>query len=129
MPSGVSLAGARLGRRLRRGPSSWPREGPVVHPTAGAEPRARLLRYTRAALSFWDHIKPSTLPPAAAHLEVTDEGRVLRLTWEDGLRTAVSARTLRQGCPCAACVDEWTHQRTVDPANVSPDITLLEVRP
>ena len=80
-------------------------------------------------MSFWDHIKPATLPPAAAHLEVTEGGRVLRLSWEDGVRTAVSARTLRQQCPCAACVDEWTHQRTLDPAKVSPDVTLLEVRP
>jgi len=80
-------------------------------------------------LSFWDTIKPSTLPPAAAHLEVTDSGSVLRLSWEDGVRTAVSARTLRQQCPCAACVDEWTHTRTLDAASVPADVTLLELKP
>ena len=80
-------------------------------------------------MSFWDHIKPTALPPAAAHLEVTPDGRVLQLTWEDGVRTAVAARTLRQQCPCAACVDEWTHKRTLDPATVSPEVTLKEVRP
>lgn len=80
-------------------------------------------------MSFWDSIKPSTLPPSAAHLEVTEGGRVLRLTWDDGVRTAVAARTLRQECPCAACVDEWTHQRTLDTARVSPDVALLDVKP
>jgi DUF971 family protein len=80
-------------------------------------------------VSFWDKIKPSTLPPAAVHLEVTGEGAVLRLTWDDGVRTAVAARTLRQQCPCAACVDEWTHQRTLDVATVPAGITLLEVKP
>jgi DUF971 family protein len=79
-------------------------------------------------VSFWDTIKPSTLPPAAAHLEVTKDGRVLHLSWEDGVRTAVTARTLRQQCPCAACVDEWTHTRTLDAAAVSADVTLLEVK-
>jgi DUF971 family protein len=80
-------------------------------------------------VSFWDTIKPSTLPPAAGHLEVTKDGRVLHLNWEDGKRTAVSALTLRQQCPCAACVDEWTHTRTLDPALVSADVTLLELKP
>ncbi|MGO8969570.1 MAG: DUF971 domain-containing protein [Myxococcaceae bacterium] len=80
-------------------------------------------------MSFWDHIKPTALPPAAAHLEVSGEGKVLRLTWDDGVRTAVAARTLRQQCPCAACVDEWTHQRTLEPEAVSAEVTLREVRP
>jgi DUF971 family protein len=80
-------------------------------------------------VSFWDTIKPSTLAPGAAHLLVTPDGRVLHLTWEDGVRTAVSARTLRQQCPCAACVDEWTHKRTLDAAAVSADVALLEVKP
>jgi DUF971 family protein len=80
-------------------------------------------------VSFWDTLKPSTLPPAAAHLEVTQGGRVLSLTWDDGVRTAVAVRTLRQQCPCAACVDEWTHKRTLDAEAVRPDVTLLEVKP
>ena len=41
----------------------------------------------------------------------------------------MSARTLRQQCPCAACVDEWTHQRTLDPAMVGPEVSLVEVLP
>ncbi len=80
-------------------------------------------------MSFWDTIKPNTLPPAAAHVEVSGGGRVLRLTWDDGVRTAVAVRTLRQQCPCAACVDEWTHKRTLDAEAVSRDVTLLELKP
>jgi len=80
-------------------------------------------------MSFWDRIKPSTPPPAALHLEVGEGGRFLRLSWDDGVRTAVSALTLRQQCPCAACVDEWTHRRTLDASSVPPDVTLVEVQP
>jgi DUF971 family protein len=80
-------------------------------------------------MSFWDKIKPATIPPAAARLEVTDKGRVLRLSWEDGVRTAVAALTLRQQCPCAACVDEWTHKRTLDAGSVREDVTLVELLP
>ena len=46
--------------------------------------------------------------------------RALSLTWEDGARTSATAQVLRQQCPCAACVDEWTNRRTLDPARV-PD--------
>jgi DUF971 family protein len=80
-------------------------------------------------VSFWDRLKPTTLPPVAGHLEVTPDNRVLRLSWDDGVRTAITVRTLRQQCPCAACVDEWTHKRTLDADAVSPDVTLLEVKP
>ena len=80
-------------------------------------------------MSFWDRIQPSRPPPAALQLEVGDQGRSLRLSWEDGVRTAVSALTLRQQCPCAACVDEWTHHRTLNAAAVPGDVALVEVRP
>ena len=60
---------------------------------------------------------------------MTGNGAVLRLTWEDGVRTTVTARILREQCPCAACVDEWTHQRTLEASSVPADVTLLEVKP
>ena len=32
------------------------------------------------------------------------------------------AQQLRQQCPCAGCVDEWTNKRTLDPARVPADV-------
>ena len=81
-------------------------------------------------MSFWDKLKPAApTPPAARGTDVTSDGKVLRLHWEDGKRTASTARSLRLACPCAACVDEWTNQRTLDPGSVSEALTLLEVAP
>ena len=81
-------------------------------------------------MSFWDKLKPSApAAPSAIHMDVTGDGKVLRLHWEDGKRTAASARDLRLLCPCAACVDEWTSKRTLDPAAVPEDLRLQEIAP
>ena len=81
-------------------------------------------------MSFWDKLKPAgPVPPTAIHMDVTSDGKVLRLHWEDGKRTASTARALRLACPCAACVDEWTNARTLDPAVIPETITIREVIP
>ena len=71
-------------------------------------------------MSFWDHIKPAPRVPAAVQVEIEDEGRCLHLVWEDGPQTRVGARALRQFCPCAQCVEEWSGKRTFDPEDI-PD--------
>ncbi len=76
--------------------------------------------------SFWNHLKPAVKAPVAHQLDLSEDGKVLRLGWDDGKTTAVRARTLRQLCPCAECVDEWTHQRTLDTEQVPEDIQILE---
>lgn len=81
-------------------------------------------------MSFWDKLKPAApTPPAAIGTDVTTDGKVLRLHWEDGKRTASTARALRLACPCAACVDEWTNARTLDPDSVPETLTIRRVEP
>jgi DUF971 family protein len=80
-------------------------------------------------LSFWDHIKPAPKPVTATDARLSDNGARLTLTWDDGTTTSATAQVLRQQCPCAACVDEWTNKRTLDPAKVPPDLRVLEVHP
>jgi DUF971 family protein len=80
-------------------------------------------------MSFWDHIKPTPRPVRATAVDLTADGRRLTLAWDDGQKTEVTARALRQACPCAECVDEWTRKRTFDPATVPEDMKILEVRP
>lgn len=46
----------------------------------------------------------------------------LLIRWEDGHESIFGARFLRQRCPCASCVDEWTGSTTLDPASVPPDL-------
>jgi DUF971 family protein len=83
-----------------------------------------------AAMTFWDKLKPAApTAPSAIHMDVTSDGRVLRLHWEDGKRTASTAHVLRLSCPCAACVDEWTQARTLDPISVSETLSIREIMP
>ena len=80
-------------------------------------------------MSFWDRIKPTTRPLSATEAALAPEGTRLALTWEDGVKTDASAQFLRQQCPCAGCVDEWTNQRTLDPARVPAELRITQVQP
>lgn len=47
----------------------------------------------------------------------------LEIEWGSGLPVArLGYRTLRLACPCAACVDEMSGIRTLDPASVADDV-------
>jgi DUF971 family protein len=48
-----------------------------------------------------------------------------RIVWADGHVSVYPARRLRLSCPCAACVDETTGVRTLDPATVPEDVRIL----
>ena len=78
-------------------------------------------------MALWDHIKPAARPPAPASVE-QGAGR-LAVAWDDGVRTEISFRELRLGCPCAGCVEEWSGRRTLDPASVPENVHPTSVEP
>lgn len=81
-------------------------------------------------MSIWDHVKPlEKAAPNALDVQVDRDGRVVKLAWDDGQQTSVSARVLRQLCPCAQCVDEWTNKRTFDPQSIKPDMKIVAQGP
>jgi DUF971 family protein len=80
-------------------------------------------------VSFWDHIKPTQKVPVPTAIDLSPDQKVVSLTWDDGRTVPVTAQLLRQNCPCAECVDEWTRQRTFAPDKISPDTRVLEVVP
>ncbi|PTL77885.1 DUF971 domain-containing protein [Vitiosangium sp. GDMCC 1.1324] len=80
-------------------------------------------------MSFWDRIKPTTRPVSATEAALSPDGAQLALTWEDGVKTDATAQHLRQQCPCAGCVDEWTNKRTLDPSRVPADLRITQVQP
>jgi DUF971 family protein len=78
-------------------------------------------------MSFWNTLKPATRAPVATNVELSPDRRLLSLTWSDGVKTVATARHLRQSCPCAGCVEEWTGRRTLDVEAVPQVMTLDDV--
>lgn len=80
-------------------------------------------------MSFWDSVKPKPKTPVPVTVTVTPDQQGLTVTWDDGKVATLSAQRLRQSCPCAECVEEFTGRRVLDPAKIAPDLKLLEVAP
>jgi DUF971 family protein len=78
-------------------------------------------------VSLWEHIKPT--PRQATPVSIEQRGGKFSITWDDGLRTESSYHETRAQCPCAACVEEWTGKRVVDPSQIPEDIAPVEVSP
>jgi DUF971 family protein len=65
--------------------------------------------------------------PIPVQVELPEEGKRLRLVWQDGTERTFAAFDLRVACPCAECVDELSGRRTLDPGKVDPEVRALEV--
>ena len=55
------------------------------------------------------------------------ENGVLGIDWSDGHRGVYPVRYLRQRCPCAACVDEWTGEQRLKPDSVPLLIMVKDI--
>lgn len=80
-------------------------------------------------MSFWKHIKPVKPPPVVTAVDMRQDEKAIQMTWDDGLISRAHAQTLRQQCPCAACVDEFTGKRTLDPKSIPEHLTFSEMAP
>lgn len=78
-------------------------------------------------MSFWEKLKPAAKQPIATRVELSADRRTLLLTWDDGAQAGLPVRLLRQKCPCAECVEEWTGRRTLDVDAVPQDIGVSQV--
>lgn len=53
---------------------------------------------------------------------------VLELAWDESAGTVwLPYKHLRSECPCAACKDEWTGARILDPATIDPNIKIQDM--
>jgi DUF971 family protein len=64
-----------------------------------------------------------TDPPT--NLRALQADQVLEVTWPDDRVDRLRYHFLRSECPCAACRNEWTGERVLDPASLRPDLKLV----
>ncbi len=57
--------------------------------------------------------------PSPKKVHQIDE-TTLGITWTDGMESKINVKTLREKCPCAHCVDEWTGERRIKEGQI-PD--------
>jgi DUF971 family protein len=79
-------------------------------------------------MSIWDYMKPAAAKVEPQDIALRADGGI-DLRWSDGRSDALAPRHLRLGCPCAACVDEWTHKPTLDPNSVPESVRVREALP
>lgn len=61
-------------------------------------------------------------PPTDIRALQTEQ--VLEVTWPDDRVDRLGYHLLRGECPCAACRNEWTGERVLDPSSIRPDLKL-----
>ncbi len=58
---------------------------------------------------------------------IEDSSSQITIKWSDGSEYVYSAPALRKGCPCAACVNEWTGEKMLDNASVPDDLSFSDI--
>ncbi len=80
-------------------------------------------------MSIWDSVKPAKKTITATAVVVSKDQKTLALTWNDASTSEVSARKLRQYCPCAECVEEWSGKRTFEVETIPTEMKLVDAQP
>jgi DUF971 family protein len=76
-------------------------------------------------MGFLDRIsfkKQDVAPPES--IDVTEHNE-LRIVWPGGPDVTIPAFRLRDACPCAACVEEGTGRKLLDPTSIPADVRPL----
>ena len=53
--------------------------------------------------------------------------RTLGITWTDDRASQYDVVMMRRKCPCATCVDEWTHEQILKPESVAETVRPLKI--
>lgn len=51
----------------------------------------------------------------------------LGITWSDGHESVYPVKLLREKCPCAHCIDEWSGERKIKPGSIPDSIRPLKL--
>lgn len=55
------------------------------------------------------------------------DSRTLGITWTDGLTSQFDVVDLRRKCPCATCIDEWTHEQILKPESIPESVRPIKI--
>lgn len=55
------------------------------------------------------------------------DDKTLGITWTDDKSSRFDVVELRRKCPCASCIDEWTHEQILRPESVSESVRPLKI--
>ena len=53
--------------------------------------------------------------------------RTLGITWTDNKSSVFDVVELRRKCPCASCIDEWTHEQILRPESIADTVRPLKI--
>jgi len=53
--------------------------------------------------------------------------RTLSITWTDNRLSEFDVVDLRRKCPCATCIDEWTHEQLLKPESIPETVRPLKI--
>ena len=61
-------------------------------------------------------------------LQIIEESETeVSIKWSDDTESRFTAAQLRRACPCAGCINEWTGEKMLDPANIADDLTFRKI--
>ena len=55
------------------------------------------------------------------------DDRTIGITWTDGKQSTYDVVQLRRRCPCATCIDEWTHEPLLKPEQIPESVRPVKV--
>ena len=65
--------------------------------------------------------------PAPKSIKQVDES-TLGISWNDGHDSVYSVKYLRESCPCANCIDEWSGKKMIAPGSITDDIRPKNIK-
>jgi ATP-binding protein involved in chromosome partitioning len=93
--------------------------------SAASRAYVEIAKRLAAAVSVVKYESGSAMKPR----EVSEEEGKLRIVWADGHDSRYPFELLRNNCPCAMCVDEWTGKRKHLMLLLPPGFRALDVKP
>jgi DUF971 family protein len=67
------------------------------------------------------------MTPMPSDISPVQDGKAVRILWQDGHESLYENIYLREHCQCAECVHEWTGEKLISRDRIPPDIRPVSV--